>query len=63
MPGGERGLGVCLAMRRLSCTFKYLNIQVGKKVFEEKHLGVVGGRASYLEQGSARVRPAKIVLT
>lgn len=60
MPGGDIGLGVCLAMRRLLCTFTYLNFQVDKKVFEEKHLGAAGGRVSYLEQSAARVRPAKI---
>lgn len=49
LSGGDRGLGVHLAMRRLFCTFKYLHFQVGKRVFEEKHLEVAGGRASYLE--------------
>lgn len=46
VPGGDRGLGVCLAMRRVFCTFKYLNFQVGRKVFEERYLEVAGGRAS-----------------
>lgn len=39
------------------CTFKYLIFQMGKEVFEEGHFEVAGGKARYLEQSAARVRP------